>query len=109
MITLWPGVVLPNHIAQVGAVNVRVNLGSGDVGMAKQFLHHTKVSPAHEHVRGEAVPQHVRMSVREPSQFGQTAHDLPDGDALQRPTGVGKEQPLFIATVSKVREIAGGG
>src|SRR5690606_7827077 len=50
---------------QVLEVQVGVDLGSGDVGVAEQFLHPAQVAGGLKHVAGETVPQHVRMHVLE--------------------------------------------
>ena len=48
-------------LAQVRAVEVRVELRRGDVGVAQQLLHDAQVGTALQHVRCEAVAQRVRV------------------------------------------------
>src|SRR5690606_20675893 len=50
---------------QVLEVQVGVDLGGGDVGVAEQFLHAAQVAGGFEQVAGEAVAQHVRVHVLE--------------------------------------------
>src|SRR3546814_6744917 len=44
-------------LGQVLVVEVGVDLGGGDVGVAEQFLHAAQVARGLEHVAGEGVPQ----------------------------------------------------
>src|SRR3546814_5077194 len=52
-------------LGQVLVVEVGVDLGGGDVGVAEQFLHAAQVARGLEHVAGEGVPQQVRMHALE--------------------------------------------
>ena len=45
-------------------VNVGVDLGGRDVGVAEQRLYHTKVGTVMQEVAGEGVAQHVRAHLR---------------------------------------------
>src|ERR1043166_7413615 len=55
------GVELPVDLAQVAAVEGGIDRGGGDAGVAEQLLHHAQVGAALEQVRGERVPQRVRV------------------------------------------------
>src|SRR5690606_6883988 len=52
-------------LGQVLVVQVGVDLGGGDVGVAEQFLHAAQVARGLEHVAGEGVAQQVRMHALE--------------------------------------------
>ena len=52
------GVVDPGQVLEV---QMRVDLGGGDVGVAEQFLHATQVTGRLEYVAGKAVAQQMRM------------------------------------------------
>ena len=93
------GVMLPVHIPQPRTVHVRVHLRRGDVGMPKEFLHHAEVRAARQQVRGEAVPEHVRMNALESGRRRVPLHDLPHGDSLQRPTGPRQKEPAEVPAI----------
>jgi hypothetical protein len=48
-------------LGQVLEIEVRVDLGRGDIGVAEQFLHAAQVAGGLQHVAGETVAQQVRM------------------------------------------------
>lgn len=48
---------------QVLEVQVGIDLGRGDVGVAEQFLHGAQVAGRLQQMAGEGVPQHVRVQV----------------------------------------------
>ena len=50
------------HFAQFFIGQMRVNLGSGNIGMAKEFLHRPQIRAVHQKIRGKAVAQHMRMN-----------------------------------------------
>src|SRR5690606_26130819 len=52
-------------LGQVLEVQVGVDLGGGDVGVAEQFLHAAQVARGFEHVAGEGMPQQVRVHALE--------------------------------------------
>ena len=52
--------VLTVDLAEASGIDMGVDLGRADVGMPEQLLNRPDVRPVGEHVRGEAVPQHVR-------------------------------------------------
>eukprot|EP01132_Coremiostelium_polycephalum_P023529 gene23528-28024_t len=51
------------HRCQVLEVQVGVDLGGLDVGVAQQFLHRTQVLGGLQQVAGKGVPEHVRVQV----------------------------------------------
>src|SRR5688500_16667174 len=80
------GVKLPVHGAQILPVDVRVDLGPGDVGISKDLAYRPKVRSALEQVRGEAVPQRVGRHVLRYARLRHVlAKDLPRAHARQWP------------------------
>lgn len=62
---------------EVFLVEVGVDLGGGDVGVAEEFLNHTQVGAAFEEVGGEGVAEEVRVDfVGESGLFGTLLDDL---------------------------------
>ena len=49
--------------AQVHVSDVRVDLRGGNIAMAQQRLHRTRICPVLQQVRRKAVPQRVRRNV----------------------------------------------
>lgn len=49
-----------DQLYQSSRVDMRVNLGRRNVGMAEERLEHAKVGSAREQMSGEGVTQHVR-------------------------------------------------
>ena len=52
--------------AQARSVDVGIDFGGADVGVAEQFLDDPQVRPVFQQVRGEAVAEHVRRYVSRP-------------------------------------------
>ena len=48
------------HLGEMRAVDVRVDLGGADVGVAQQLLDDAEVRAAFQKMRREGVPEHVR-------------------------------------------------
>ena len=92
-------------VAQVAAVDVRVDLRGADVGMAQEFLDHAEVRAARHQVRGERMAQEVRVHAADPRGKRILAHQLPDGHALERAAGVGEEQAVAVAAVVEAHEV----
>ena len=53
-------VVLAMHVPQVASVEMRVDLGTGDIGVAQQFLDGGEIRSALDEVRGEGMSQGMR-------------------------------------------------
>jgi hypothetical protein len=70
------------NAGEVLEIKVRIYLGRADVGVPKQFLHGPQVAAGLEQVRGEGVPEHVRMHV-----FRQTTEPRPVRDAALHDAG----------------------
>lgn len=51
------------HVRQMLKVEVGIDLGGGQIGMAKQFLHRTQIAAGLQHMGGKGVTQLVRMDV----------------------------------------------
>lgn len=47
------------HFLQSRMVDVRVNLGRRDTGVAQQFLHLPEIRAARQHMRGKTMPHRV--------------------------------------------------
>ena len=60
---LTPRMKLRNHLPQIIAVKVGVNLSGDDRLVAEHFLHGPQTGPALDQVRGERVPEGVRTDV----------------------------------------------
>ena len=75
-------------VAEAGGVDVRVDLGRADVGVAEKLLDGTDVRTVRKHVRGEAVTENVRgNAVRGDSdRGGPGTDDLEDALSRKRPT-----------------------
>ena len=52
--------VLPVDVPEVGAIQVRVDLGGRDVGMPQELLHCGQIGAALHEVGRERVPERVR-------------------------------------------------
>ena len=96
---LGPGMVLGVHLPQSRAVDVRVDLRGGDVGVTQHLLHDAQIGPAREQVRCEAVPEHVGVHILEPCRGGTLLDELPHRDSLQGPSGAREQQPPPIASI----------
>src|SRR5574337_1721816 len=51
------------HLGQVLEIQVGVDLGGGNVGVAEQLLYRAQVAGGFQHVAGEGVPEQVGMDV----------------------------------------------
>ena len=74
-----------HHFSKLAAIDMGVDLGRTDVGMAQQFLDDPEIGSAHQQVGRETVPKLVRVDVLQPCDLGVFTHDLPDRDSLQWP------------------------
>lgn len=81
-----------DDFGEVGAVDVGVDLGGGDVGVSEEFLDDAEVGAAGEEVGGEGVAEGVGVDVAEAGAFGGTFDDLPDDDAGDGQAGAGEEE-----------------
>lgn len=52
-------------LADVLPIDMRVNLGCGDVSVTENLLHDAQVCASAQHVRRKRVPQRVRVQVRD--------------------------------------------
>ena len=96
----------PYHNAQPRPIDVSVDRGCGDVAVAQKLLHDTQIGPAGEQMRGEAVPQHVRMHLPQPRTMCLPLDDLPDRHSFQGPAGVREQQAILIAAVAEASQLA---
>jgi hypothetical protein len=53
-------VEVADHVVEAGGVEMGVDLGGLDAGMAEQLLQHAQVRAAGMHVGGKGMAQHVR-------------------------------------------------
>ena len=66
-------------VAKVFLIDVGVDLGRRDVGVAEQLLNNTEIGPVAEEVGRKGVAQEVRVDVGlDPGEFCPLFHDLPD-------------------------------
>jgi len=60
-------------------IDVGVNLGRGNIGVAKHFLDNAQIGAVAKQVRGEAVPEQMRINVLLQAGVARNLfHDLPD-------------------------------
>lgn len=86
------------HGFEPASIDVGVDLCSGQIGMAQEFLHHPQIGPPLKQVGGKTVPQHVRMHVAKPRRFGPFADDQPHRGPVQgEPLGREKKATLILA------------
>ena len=86
---------------EAGAVDVGVDLGCCDVGVAQHFLDDAEVGSAYEQVRCEAVAQHVGVDL-EAGGFSVVLHELPDADAFEGAACAREQQRALAAAVEFV-------
>jgi hypothetical protein len=93
--------------------DVCIPLGGSEVGMAQHLLHGAEVGAALEEVRGERVPEEVRMDSRrlEPGAVGELAQDEERAGSRERRRGrSGELGPVAAIEVRTAeREIAAHG
>ena len=77
------GQTLLYNVTQAGPINVRIDLGCGNIGMAKQFLHDSKISAPSEHMSCKAVPEHVWVHILKTCPHCKAANNLPHSDPLK--------------------------
>ena len=84
-------------IAEAGGVDVGVDLGRPDVGVAEKFLDGTDIRTMRKHMRGKAVPEYVRGdAVRgNPDRGGPCTDDLEDALSRKRPAEPRQEDMAF--------------
>ena len=77
-------------------INVRVNLGRRDVGVAEHLLDDAQISAIAEQMRGKTVSQKMRVNIRFQAGFsGVFFHNLPDAHRRHFGSAGGKEN--FVA------------
>src|SRR5271169_4444283 len=50
---------LPHHLAQMFSRDMGIDLGCGNIGMAKEGLHATQIRPSFHQMRGKGMAQNV--------------------------------------------------
>ena len=90
---------------EMRSIDVGVDLGRPDVGMTEQILDDSKVGPALNEMRGEAVPEHVRVDALQSGEAGVLSDDLPDRHSLQRPASTGHQQPVLVTAIGKTSQL----
>ena len=78
-------------LAHVGAVEVRVELRRGDVGVPQELLDDAQVGAALEHVGGEAMAQRVRVKPLDPHDGAGLGHERVHALAREAPAAVVEE------------------
>ena len=80
------------QLDEAAVVDMRVDLGRGDIGMAEHLLDDTQVGAALEQVAGERVAQHVRVDgALDAGAPGGITDDGPDAFAGQGAPADGEE------------------
>ena len=74
-----------DYFAQARAIHMRIDLRSGNISVAQQFLHDAQIGSPTEQVRCKAVTQHMRIDLVQTSVLGAAANDLPDRNTFKRP------------------------
>ena len=99
-----PRVRLVVHCAQPRDRDMGVELGSGQAGMAQQFLHDAQISTALEQVGGRAVAQAVRTRIAGRASFAQELVDNPaSGARVQATAAHAEEQGRSAAKLKGLR------
>lgn len=88
--------VLLVDLAETGLVDVCVELGGGDVGVAEEFLDDAEVGAAVEEMCGKGVAECVGVHVGETCAGGDSFDDLPDGHAFEGAAVAGEEESSFV-------------
>src|SRR5205823_13990192 len=84
----------PMHRFQALLIDVGINLGRGDVGMAEHFLDDAQIGAITEQVRGKTVSQEMRVNVRcQAGFFGVFLHTLPDAHRRHFPPAPAPHPP----------------
>ena len=76
---LRPRVELHDVAAEIVAVQVRIDLGGGDAGVAQHFLHGAQIGTAFNQMRGERMPERMRTDLLPHAGLhGKTLHEIED-------------------------------
>src|SRR6266540_2736383 len=102
------GMGLEVHLAPAAVGHVGVELGGREIGMAEHLLDAAQVGSAFEQVRGEGVPEQVRMHAPglEPGFRGEPAQDEERARAREWPS-LGIEKELRPVSAVQVRPAPG--
>ena len=76
-------------------VDVGVDLGGGDVGVAEEFLDDAEVGAAGEEVGGEGVAEGVGVDGADAGALGHFSDELPEDDAGDWAAGAGEEDAVM--------------
>src|SRR5678815_370026 len=74
---LRPRMMFLVHTLQSIQRQMRVHLGSGNIGVAQDDLYGAQIGAIFDHVRGTTMPQHVRAGIASGAHRGRANH-LPD-------------------------------
>src|SRR5690242_2129266 len=100
-------VKLPMHSFETLLVDVGINLGCGNVGMAQHLLDDTQVSPVSEQVRREAMPQKMRINVLFQAAVSRVLlNDLPNPRRRKFCASLGKKNLTTAARFHKFWSLA---
>lgn len=93
---LLAGVVFAVDGFHAVGVDVGVDLGGDDVGVAEEFLDDAEVGAAGEEVGGEGVAEGVGVDGADAGTFGHAADELPEDDAGDGAAGAGDEEAIGV-------------
>ena len=67
------------HGFQTLLIDMRINLGRGNIGMTEHFLNDAQIGAIAEQVRGKTVPKQMRIDIFFQARLsGNSFYDLPD-------------------------------
>ena len=58
------------NLSQVLEVEVRIYLGRGNIGVAKQLLYRPEITTGFQYMTGAGMPQHMRVEPSRKAAFG---------------------------------------
>lgn len=85
------------HLGEMLKIQMGVNLGGGNIGVAQQFLHQPQIAAGFQHVAGKGVAQHmgVHMSIHALAQT-ELVHALLYGAMAEALAALADKQRLFL-------------
>ena len=92
------------HCLEPLLIDVGINLRRRNVGMAEHFLDNAQIGAVAEQMRGETVPEQVRINVRfQSGMFRVFFHDLPDAHRGQLRPAFGQKNLAASAAFHQLR------
>ena len=95
------------HRFQTLLIDMRINLGRGNIGMTEHFLNDAQISAIAEQMRGKTVSQKMRVNIRFQARFsGVFFHDLPGAHRCHFGSADGKENLIAGAAAHQFWSLA---